>query len=124
MKRAKGFGYANRKEIDYATVDSVVPPVLRSDENPLAPGERDSAEEHGAGPSAVPSVAPSKSPSFAVGASSTDQPDSQKSQTLEKPNYKLFSRRSFDNLARELELSDEQREIMESRFRSHRALNF
>lgn len=71
-KRAAGYTYATRNQIDYAKVDSVVPPVLRSDENPLALGERDSGEEEmdfdmAAGQSAGPSVAPTT-----VGTSSTN----------------------------------------------------
>lgn len=94
-------------------MDSVVPPVLRSDENPLAPRERDSEEgQMNAGQSAGPSVA-----SSSVDTSSIDQ-----QQTLAKP--RLFSQQSFDNLVREMELSDEQIEVIESRFRRHNFLSF
>lgn len=125
FKRAVGFTYATRNQINYETVASVIPPVMRSDDNSLAPGKRDSGHEQMdvdaaqiAGPSAGPS-APSVESSAPVAAArasavSPNQPNLNELPPLANP--KKFTADQFESLARELALSYEQKDFLASRF--------
>lgn len=115
IEKCVGVTWDNRRSIEeYAMVDSVLPPLDRSEENPFAPGERNSGsenelsdvamntdvsfdEEGMAGPSQSPtalSQSPtprSQSPPSVVDTSSTYQPQRRELQSHGEPI--LFTQR-------------------------------
>lgn len=138
-----GINWKGRDSIKYDYVDSVLAAVRRSVENPKAPCELSgSSDEDGwtpeiagmyvdidvgvfAEPSGEPTAgtssgqltAPSESPPSALDTSSTYRPERVDLQRLGEPI--LITQRDFDNIAKEAQLSERQKEIVGSRLSDH-----
>lgn len=128
--------WANRKTMRYDSVDSVLDVVLRSEENPKAPCELSASSDEEAAQATFAMdvenddvdidlglfvepqlMAPSESPPSAVDTSTSYQPERIDLQRLGEPI--LITQRDFDNIAKEANLSERQKEIVGSRLSDH-----
>lgn len=104
-----GFRFETRDKIKYHTVETVVPPTLRSNENPLSNGEQPESLP----PINQPDISPSTDVSTGV-VPSLFEPTQNEMRAL-RPQ--LFTQEDFDNLVRDANLSRKSAEVVASRLK-------